>query len=99
MAHSPYRDAFYNAQPAPGEEGTLTNRSRGPLDSVPPNVRAKTGAMTHVRNLSGYLTTKSGELLAFSFLCNNHNLPNAVVDNLFDRLLDRLNRFSAAGSD
>lgn len=99
MAHSPYRDVFYNSLAATGEEGTLTNRLREPFNSTPLNVRAKTGSMTHVRNLSGYLTTKSGELLAFSFLCNNCDSPNAVVDNLFNKLLDRLNRFSAAGSD
>jgi D-alanyl-D-alanine carboxypeptidase/D-alanyl-D-alanine-endopeptidase (penicillin-binding protein 4) len=75
MAHSPYRDAFYSSLAVTGEEGTLRNRPRETSNAAPFNVRAKTGTMAHVRNLSGYITTKSGELLAFSLLCNNHSSP------------------------
>jgi D-alanyl-D-alanine carboxypeptidase len=46
--------------------------------------------MAHVRNLSGYVTTKNGELLAFSFLCNNYNVQGNIIDNLYDRILARL---------
>lgn len=99
MARSPYWDAFYNSLASTGEEGTLKNRPREPLDSAPFHLRAKTGTMTHVRNLSGYITTKNGELLAFSFLCNNHRSANTVIDSLFDKLLERLSRFSSPGPD
>jgi len=99
MAHSPYRDAFYSSLAVTGEEGTLRNRPRETSNAAPFNVRAKTGTMAHVRNLSGYITTKSGELLAFSFLCNNHSSPNAVIDNLFDKLLEKLGRLPSPTSD
>lgn len=99
MARSPYWDAFYNSLASTGEEGTLKNRPREALDSAAFHLRAKTGTMTHVRNLSGYITTKNGELLAFSFLCNNHRSANTVIDSLFDKLLERLSRFSSTGPD
>ncbi len=36
------------------------------------NVRAKTGTISNVRGLSGYLTTADGEEIVFSFLINGH---------------------------
>lgn len=86
MAQNPYFDVFYNSLAAPDTEGTLKSWSRGGAVSI----RAKTGTMTHVRNLSGYVRTKDGELLAFSFLCNNHNTPKTDIDALYNRILTRL---------
>jgi D-alanyl-D-alanine carboxypeptidase/D-alanyl-D-alanine-endopeptidase (penicillin-binding protein 4) len=93
MARSPYVEAFYNSLAIPGEEGTLKDRRKGTSATALINIRAKTGTMTHVRNLSGYVTTKNGELLAFSFLCNNHNIPGTALDNLYNRILAKLAEF------
>ena len=93
MVRSPHAEAFYNSLAIPGDEGTLKDRQKGTSAGALTNVRAKTGTMTHVRNLSGYVTTKNGELLAFSFLCNNYNVPRNVIDNLYDRMLAKLAAF------
>ena len=43
------------------------------------NARAKTGSMTDVRALSGYVTTADGERLVFSIVANNFETPADVV--------------------
>jgi serine-type D-Ala-D-Ala carboxypeptidase/endopeptidase (penicillin-binding protein 4) len=90
MARSLHAETFYNSFAIPGEEGTLKGRQKGVSATTLTNVRAKTGTMTHVKNLSGYVTTKNGELLAFSFLCNNYDVPGNIIDDLYDRTLTRL---------
>jgi D-alanyl-D-alanine carboxypeptidase/D-alanyl-D-alanine-endopeptidase (penicillin-binding protein 4) len=93
MARSPHAEAFYNSLAIPGDDGTLKARRKETSAIALINIKAKTGTMTHVRNLSGYVTSKNGELLAFSFLCNNHNVPGNVIDSLYDRILARLAKF------
>ena len=90
MAQSPYFEVFYNSLATPDTEGTLKNWRGGATGSI----KAKTGTMTHVRNLSGYVKTKDGELLAFSFLCNNHNVSRAAIDGLYSNILTKLTLFS-----
>lgn len=66
---------FKNALPVAGEserlvEGTLRDRMTG--DSTKGNVIAKTGSLTGVSTLSGYVTSKDGEKLIFSIMMNNY---------------------------
>ncbi len=70
LYHSDYRGAFFDSLPLAGVDGTLKNRLKD--TAAQGRCRAKTGTMSHVCSLSGIVTTRSGEPLAFSLLMNNH---------------------------
>lgn len=65
------RSAFYESLPMGGEEGTLEYRfgNRSPAGS---NVRAKTGTLSNMSSLSGYVTSEQGTPIAFSIFSNHH---------------------------
>jgi D-alanyl-D-alanine carboxypeptidase/D-alanyl-D-alanine-endopeptidase (penicillin-binding protein 4) len=49
-------------------------------------VHAKTGSLSHVNALSGYLKTKAGRTLAFSIMVNGTLAPESAVRDFIDRL-------------
>ena len=88
LKRSPSFNAFYDALPVGGVDGTIRNRMRGtPAEG---NVHAKTGSMSMARSLSGYVTTADRRLLIFSFLCNNWTVPVRSVERVQDAILARL---------
>jgi D-alanyl-D-alanine carboxypeptidase/D-alanyl-D-alanine-endopeptidase (penicillin-binding protein 4) len=84
--------AFDSSLPVMGIDGTLSERLRS--SSAMGNVHAKTGFLTGIRSLSGYVKTKDDELLAFSFMVNNYQIPTREVNDLQDGLILRLVNFS-----
>ncbi|HZK76122.1 MAG TPA: D-alanyl-D-alanine carboxypeptidase/D-alanyl-D-alanine-endopeptidase [Candidatus Kapabacteria bacterium] len=93
MSSNPKLDsAFYNSLPIMGVDGTLENQMKG--TPTQGNVHAKTGSMTGVRAISGYLTTSDGEPIAFSILANNYTVPGSEIGKLEDEVLLRLVNFS-----
>lgn len=86
--------SFEATLPVAGRDGTLENRMKG--TSAEGNARAKTGSMTGVRALSGYVRSKDGEQLAFSIVINGSNLPSARIDAAVDRAIERLADFTRA---
>jgi D-alanyl-D-alanine carboxypeptidase/D-alanyl-D-alanine-endopeptidase (penicillin-binding protein 4) len=70
-AHFP---AFFFSLPIAGVDGTIAKRMRG--TKAEGNLRAKTGSLSAVSALSGYVRTADGELLAFSILMQN--FPGSV---------------------
>ncbi|WP_162550017.1 D-alanyl-D-alanine carboxypeptidase/D-alanyl-D-alanine endopeptidase [Hymenobacter nivis] len=69
---------------AGGRQGTLRKRYH---DAQGPWVWGKTGSLANNTNLSGYLRTKSGRLLAFTFLNNNHIVDSGDIRNEMERVL------------
>ncbi len=82
------------ALPVSGQDGTLEGIDFG----VPGGVRAKTGTMTGVRCLSGYLFPRgvARNPLVFSIMANNTGVRRAVVDSLIGDLLQRIRRAALA---
>jgi D-alanyl-D-alanine carboxypeptidase/D-alanyl-D-alanine-endopeptidase (penicillin-binding protein 4) len=58
------------------------------------NVRAKTGTMSNVRSLAGYITTRAGEPLAFVAIVNNFEGSGAQANSALDAIAVRLASFS-----
>lgn len=59
--------------PVAGADGTLAHRMRG--TPAQGNVHAKTGSMTYVSALAGYVTSAAGEHLAFAIFLNDYVPP------------------------
>jgi serine-type D-Ala-D-Ala carboxypeptidase/endopeptidase (penicillin-binding protein 4) len=88
MAQGPHAGLWADAQPLAGVDGTLAGRLRG--TAAEGRVQAKTGTLSGVRALSGYLTTQAGERLVFSIIANHHTRPAATADRVVDAALVRL---------
>lgn len=86
MYRTEYKDLWQDIQPLAGVDGTLRNRMIGTLAAG--NVKAKTGTISNVRGLSGYVTTMEGEELVFSFLVNGHLLSSRDTEKITDSVLE-----------
>jgi D-alanyl-D-alanine carboxypeptidase/D-alanyl-D-alanine-endopeptidase (penicillin-binding protein 4) len=84
MRRSPNFGVFFESLPIAGVDGTIRTRMRD--TPAQGNLRAKTGTLSMVRSLSGYVRTADGRLLEFSILCNNWTTPQAAVDRVQDTI-------------
>lgn len=87
-----HQAAFSATLPIGGRDGTIARRMKG--TRAEGNVQAKTGSIANVRALSGYTRTVDGELLVFSIIANNFNLPPSVIDGVTDLAAERLANFT-----
>lgn len=91
--HFPLTYEYIAALPIAGQDGTLKRRLR--KTNQKGFVRAKTGSMTGIMSLSGYLYTANGHTLAFAMYINTRpgTSPNisgryrSMIDSLCDFLL------------
>jgi D-alanyl-D-alanine carboxypeptidase/D-alanyl-D-alanine-endopeptidase (penicillin-binding protein 4) len=81
----PWGQKYADTLPVAGLDGSLSERLRG--TSAQGRVLAKTGSLGHVNSLSGYITTLSGDRVAFSIMCNNHNLPSKRALETIDKIV------------
>jgi len=75
---------WMRALPSAGVDGSLENRMTG--TAAARNVRAKTGTMSNIRSLAGYVTSADGEHLAFVVLLNDFEGPGAAALQAIDRI-------------
>lgn len=83
---------FTQALPVAGVDGSLATRMRATLAAR--NLRAKTGTMSNIRTLAGYLTTLDGEHLALVVMVNNFEGTGAQALAAIDAIAVRLASFS-----
>jgi D-alanyl-D-alanine carboxypeptidase/D-alanyl-D-alanine-endopeptidase (penicillin-binding protein 4) len=86
-----YFDSFYNSLGVAGDtndEGYF--KKFGNNTPVEYNARLKDGYIGGVRSHSGYIRTKSGRLIAFSFIANNFNGSSKDVNNIHLKLMIEL---------
>ncbi len=88
MTKHKYWEVWKDILPIAGVDGTLKNRMKGTFAEG--NVRAKTGTISNVRGLSGYVTTDDGEQLVFSFLVNGHLLSSKDTEDVTDSVLEMI---------
>jgi D-alanyl-D-alanine carboxypeptidase/D-alanyl-D-alanine-endopeptidase (penicillin-binding protein 4) len=89
---SDYGNLFLRSLAKPGERGTLKRRMKKSLAER--NVFAKTGTLTGVSCLTGYVKTRDNEIMAFSVMIQNFTAPLSVAYNLQDLICMRLASFT-----
>ena len=72
---------------AGGGQGTLRRRYH---DAAGPWVWGKTGTLSNNLNVCGYLRTKSGRLVAFTIMNNNHVAESGAMRNEVERVLGQV---------
>ncbi|MDT7604012.1 MAG: hypothetical protein QOF61_2009 [Acidobacteriota bacterium] len=84
MSRHRYAQVFYDALPIAGVDGTLRGRMKG--TPAAGNLRAKTGTLSNVSSVSGYVTTAAGEHLVFSMMVNHYTDERVPRTNLMDQI-------------
>ena len=92
-----HREAFMATLPVAGREGTVATRLR--RTRAEGNAAAKTGSISNVRTLSGYVRTRDGEVLAFAILANDFIVPGATVNWMTDLGVEILANFTRHAGD
>ena len=92
MFKDPAGSAWMTAFPVAGRDGTLAERMRG--TAAEGNLRAKTGTMSNIRALAGYVRTRDGETLAFAIIADNFEGPGNAAVAAIDGIAVRLAEFS-----
>ena len=86
MYQSQFRDSFISSMPFGGSKSTLKER----LIEIGPDVRVKTGSLTGISCLSGYIFSRQYGPLAFSILINGYTGSPLPYKELQDKIVTLL---------
>jgi serine-type D-Ala-D-Ala carboxypeptidase/endopeptidase (penicillin-binding protein 4) len=87
-----HRDGFVASLPIAGRDGTVATRLR--RTRAEGNAAVKTGSISNVRSLSGFVKTRDSEMLVFSILANDFVVPAATVNWIADLAVEVLANFT-----
>ena len=76
-------DRLFSLVATGGESGTLKNYYK----AFKPYIYGKTGTMSNVHNLSGFIKTKKGRVLIFSYMNNNYPVSSSEIKPAMERLM------------
>ncbi len=82
---SKFAESFKNSLPIAGVDGTM----RGRLKSSSEKIIAKTGSMSFVNSISGYINSNKSETFVFSIIVNNQT-KNSEVITAIDEIVSKL---------
>ncbi|HKK46095.1 MAG TPA: D-alanyl-D-alanine carboxypeptidase/D-alanyl-D-alanine-endopeptidase [Balneolaceae bacterium] len=88
MRHHPNFNVYRNSLSISGIDGSLENRFTG--SEMQGKVLGKTGYVSGVRTLSGYLKAASGQTLVFSIAANNYTVETSYIDYIEDEIVRKL---------
>ncbi len=80
----PNRYAWIDSLPIGGVDGSLQHRFRGIRNAN--RIHAKTGSLSNVNALSGYIQTLHGRWIAFSVMVNATPVHSEEIQHFLDRL-------------
>ena len=89
MSMGPFAAEYRRALAEPGEEGSSLERRLLDLEG---RLFAKTGTISNVNSLSGYLVRENGQEVIFSILTNGSGLPSSYVRTAIDDIVRALAR-------
>lgn len=89
MHRGPHAAAYRSAMAEPSEEDSTLERR---LPGLEGRLFAKTGTISNVNSLSGYLVREDGRELVFSVLTNGSGLPASQVRRAIDDVVEILAR-------
>ena len=86
MRSHPYFEAYYNSLSVAGINGNFKNRfGQSPLIGV---LSGKSGYISGVRAISGYMETSSENRVVFSLITNNYTMRTSEIDRIQQRILE-----------
>ncbi len=85
MATMPEAKLFRDSLPVAGVSGTLKNRLKG--TSAQGIVQAKTGSMSGINTLAGYINPPQYSPLVFSIMLNQHDTSTAKMSKIVDEIV------------